>query len=164
MPPWSWPPYEEMEEECRLKGKGLETGLWLHSPQRKTHSGNCSVHENNEGVYIIHLQARNTLGWGGGKGRKRQRIKVLKRTVPSLCVFLCKRTRVEVRIWIGSGKLSKRAIHTDITVLTNWSPIRNQSLGVWKMVRCSGGEKDHDKSCQITNQSDLLDFCKHSFD
>lgn len=45
VPPWSWPPYEEMEEECRLKGKGRETGLWLHTPQREPHSGNCSVHK-----------------------------------------------------------------------------------------------------------------------
>lgn len=72
VPPWSWPPYEEMEEECRLKGKGLETGLWLHSPQRKTHSGNCSVHENNEGAYIIHLQAKNTLGRLGWRKRKEE--------------------------------------------------------------------------------------------
>lgn len=88
VPPWSWPPYEEMEEECRLKGKGLEIGLWLHSPQRKPHSGNCSVHENNEGVYIIHLQARNTLGRLGRRERKEeaenQSSEVL-RTVTSVC-------------------------------------------------------------------------------
>lgn len=71
VPPWSWPPYEEMAEECRLKEKSLEIGLWLHSPQRKPHSGNCSVHKNNEGVYIIYLRARNTLrrlGWREKKG------------------------------------------------------------------------------------------------
>lgn len=33
VPPWSWPPFEEMEEECRLKGKDLEIGLWLQSSE-----------------------------------------------------------------------------------------------------------------------------------
>lgn len=72
VPPWSWPPYEEMEEECRWNGKGLEIGLWLHSPQRKIHSGNCYVHKNNEGVYIIHLWARNTLEQLGWRERKEE--------------------------------------------------------------------------------------------
>lgn len=61
-----------MEEECKLNGKGLEIGLWLHSPQRKTHSGNCYVHKNNEGVYIIHPWARNTLEQLGWRERKEE--------------------------------------------------------------------------------------------
>lgn len=37
------------EGEWRLKRKGLEIDLWLTSPQREAHSGNCSVHTKQRG-------------------------------------------------------------------------------------------------------------------
>lgn len=37
------------EGEWRLKRKGLEIDLWLTSPQREPHSGNCSFHTKQQG-------------------------------------------------------------------------------------------------------------------
>lgn len=167
VPPWSWPPYEEMEEECRLKGKGLEKGLWLHRPQRKPHSGNCSVHKNNEGVYIIHLWARNTLGWLRWRERKEE--------AENLCllwVFLLQAPQLkqehkvyqnpEGRWFVWSSRRSVWGLGLGFRVesglIGDWV---GQTLEIihsyrhlrlyrqWKVcektVGCSGGEKVHNK-------------------
>lgn len=89
VPLWSWPPYEEMEEECRLKGKGLGIGPWLHIPQREPHSGNCSVHKKQWGVstLFISVQEIHWAGWGRGRGEGRGRESKFWRE--SFCVCVC---------------------------------------------------------------------------